>query len=58
MDIRIGDEVYWHDPSGYYLVCDIYSKSKTIENSDTILLLKNGSGEGAEVFAYELEEKE
>ena len=59
MDIRIGDEVYWNDPdegfsSGYYRVHDIYSESKTAEDSDTILFLKNEAGSEAEVFAHEI----
>lgn len=59
MDIRIGDEIFWNDPdegisSGWYRVHDIYSESKTVESSDTVLLVKNETGSQAEIFAHEI----
>jgi hypothetical protein len=54
-----GDVVHWDDPdagisSGAYTIIDIQSDSGTVEEWDTLIVLKNEAGSIAEVYASEL----
>jgi hypothetical protein len=54
-----GDRVWWSDPadglsSGEYTIIEVYADSPEERDSDTMVLIRNGSGSEAEVIMGEL----
>lgn len=59
-ELKLGAKVWWADPdnnisSGFYEICEIQSESGLVDESDTLISIKNDAGSHAEVFAHELE---
>jgi hypothetical protein len=57
--LDVGDEVRWNDPdnalcSGVYRVQEIVTPTCRVDTEDSVLVVTDGDGHCAEVFASEL----
>ena len=57
--LQVGDKVRWNDPdnalgSGVYRVLEIVTPTGRVNTEDSVLVVTDGDGHCAEVFASEL----